>query len=56
MAKSFKKFREDIDEWGNDDDGVSIKEKRMKNRRDRKRTKMQEKLANFSEAEEKNKK
>ena len=53
MAKSFKKFREDYDEWGSDDDEVSIKEERMQQRRDRKKTKRQEKLANFSEAEDK---
>lgn len=54
MAKTFKKFREEYDEWGSDlDNDVSAKEERMKNRRDRKRNKRQEKLANFDEKEDK---
>jgi hypothetical protein len=49
MAKSFKKFREDYDEeWGSGDDAVDDKEYRMKQRRDRKRLKREEKQANLS--------
>ena len=43
MAKTFKKFREDYDEWDEvGDDEVSLKEQRLKNRRDRKRSKREE--------------
>jgi hypothetical protein len=57
MAKTFKKFREEYDEWGLDEDNsVSAKEERMKNRRDRKRNKRQEKLANFDEKDDKKRK
>jgi|GEM_PF-3112199 hypothetical protein len=49
MAKSFKKFREYYDEeWGSGDDDVHDKEHRMKQRRDRKRMKRDEKQANLS--------
>jgi hypothetical protein len=49
MAKTFKKFREDYDEeWGSGDDEVHDKEHRMKQRRDRKRMKRQQKNENLS--------
>ena len=57
MAKTFKKFREEYDEWGLDEDNsVSAKEERMKNRRDRKRNKRQEKLAKYDEKDDKKRK
>jgi hypothetical protein len=51
MAKTFKKFREDyMDyEWGDEDESVTNKERRMKNRRDRKKTKHNERNETFSE-------
>jgi len=50
MAKTFKKFREDYDEWDEvGDDDVSLKEQRLKNRRDRKRNKREEKNKTFDE-------
>jgi hypothetical protein len=50
MAKSFKKFREEWedDEWGlNDEDDVRSKEHRMKNRRNKRKNKVQEKYSSF---------
>ena len=53
MAKTFKRFREDYDEeWGTGDDSVDDKEYRMKQRRDRKRLKREEKNANLSATKE----
>ena len=53
MAKTFKRFREDYDEeGGTGDDAVDDKEYRMKQRRDRKRLKREEKNANLSETKE----
>ncbi|MBT4995860.1 MAG: hypothetical protein HOM88_05250 [Hellea sp.] len=51
MAKTFKKFREDYmdDEWGDEDESVTNKERRMKNRRDRKKTKHNERNETFAE-------
>ena len=50
MAKTFKKFREDYDEWDEvGDDDVSLKEQRLKNRRDRKRNKREENYKTFDE-------
>jgi len=50
MAKTFKKFREDYDEWDEvGDDDVSLKEQGLKNRRDRKRNKREEKNKTFDE-------
>jgi hypothetical protein len=51
MAKTFKKFREDYmdDEWGDEDESVTNKERRMKNRRDRKKTKHTERNETFAE-------
>ena len=50
MAKTFKKFSEDYDEWDEvGDDDVSLKEQRLKNRRDRKRNKREEKNKTFDE-------
>lgn len=52
MAKSFKKFREEYeyDEWGNNDDDVRRKERRMENRRAKMRDKVHEKYSSFDEA------
>ncbi len=53
MAKSFKKFRDDYDdEWDMTDDDVSFKEQRMQARRDRKKTKVQEKYSVFEEGDD----
>jgi len=53
MAKTFKKFREDYDaEWGTGDDAVDDKEYRMKQRRDRKKMKREEKQLNLSDKKE----
>jgi|TARA_R110000744_G_scaffold149694_3_gene262868 hypothetical protein len=50
MAKTFKKFREDYDEWDEvGDDEVSLKEQRLKNRRDRKRSKREENYKTLDE-------
>jgi len=50
MAKTFKKFREDYDEWDEvGDDDVSLKEQRHKNRRERKRKKREENYKTFDE-------
>jgi hypothetical protein len=51
MAKTFKKFREDYmdDEWGDEDESVTNKERRMQNRRDRKKTKRNERNETFLE-------
>ena len=50
MAKTFKKFREDYDEWNEvGDDDVSLKEQRLKNRRERKRNKREENYKTFDE-------
>lgn len=54
MRKSFKKFQDDEwdDEWGNDDDDFRRKDKKMKNRRDKKRQKINDKLTRFGDDEE----
>ena len=50
MAKTFRKFREDYDDWDEvGDDDVSLKEQRLKNRRYRKRNKREEKNKTFDE-------
>ena len=56
MAKSFKEFREDWehDEWGhNVERSVRSKEKRMKNRRDKKKLKRQERNSHLDTEEQK---
>jgi hypothetical protein len=53
MAKSFKKFREEWDdEWGSSDEDTRRKEKKMMNRRDKRRIKAQEKNSRFEENSE----
>jgi hypothetical protein len=51
MAKSFKKFREDYydEEWGGDDYDPESKEKRLQNRRDKRKEKVAEKFSAFEE-------
>lgn len=51
MAKSFKKFREDAydDEWGDDDEHIKSKDRRLEARRDRRKKKVDEKLSVFDE-------
>jgi hypothetical protein len=51
MAKSFKKFREDYydDEWSNDESEIDSKEKRLQNRRDKRKKKVAEQHAIFDE-------
>lgn len=51
MAKSFKKFREswEDDEWGeNEERQIRSKEKRMKNRRDKRKMKHEEKYSSLN--------
>lgn len=47
MAKSFKKFREEWegDEWGDSDDYDRRKDRKMESRRQKRRTKVQEKYS-----------
>jgi hypothetical protein len=50
MAKSFKKFREDWDdEWGNDD---HEKDRKLRERRDNRRKKTNEKFSRFEDRDE----
>lgn len=46
MTKSFKKFREEWDdEWGDNDDDVRGKDRKLRERRDHRRNKTNEKLS-----------
>jgi hypothetical protein len=50
MTKSFKKFREEWDdEWGNDD---YEKDRKLRERRDNRRKKTNEKLSRFEDRDE----
>lgn len=50
MAKSFKKFRDD--EWDDGDDAIRRKELRMQSRRDQRKNKFQQQNSTFEESDE----
>ena len=52
MAKTFKKFRNEWyedSEWGDNDDEMTRKERKLQNRRDRRKKKVDEKFAALEE-------
>jgi hypothetical protein len=51
MAKSFRRFREDHydDEWGNSDDYEHRKRNKLKERKQKQRQKVNEKMNSFDE-------
>jgi hypothetical protein len=50
MAKSFKKFRDELDdEWGDDDNETRRKDWKLQDRRDQRRKKTFEKLSRFED-------
>jgi len=53
MPKSFKKFRDEWDdEWGDDDYRRKSKDRKLRERRDEKRKKTQDKFSNFEERDD----
>ncbi len=53
MAKSFKKFRDELDdEWGEDDNDVRRKDWKLQDRRDQRRKKTYEKFSRFENCDD----
>jgi hypothetical protein len=53
MPKSFKKFRDEWDdEWDSGDEDFRSKNNKMRDRRDMRRKKVNEKLSTFDESDE----